>query len=114
MNLRPLIGVAVLALAVLSASAGSTAPTAKGVVNINTATAEQLQLLPRIGPATAKRIIEFREANGPFKKAEELVAVRGIGEKSLANLLPYVVTEGKTTLTEKVRLPRATSSQQGG
>lgn len=114
MNLRPLVGVAVLTLAVLAATAGSTEPTAKGVVNINTATAEQLKLLPRIGPSTAERIIEFREANGPFKKAEELLAVRGIGEKSLAKLLPYVVTDGKTTLTEKVRLPRSTSSKQGG
>jgi competence protein ComEA len=103
-----------LVLIVLTTTAGSTEPAAKGVVNINTATAEQLKLLPRIGPSTADRIIEFRKANGPFKKADELLAVRGIGEKSLANLRPYVVTEGKTTLTEKVRLPRSTSSKKGG
>jgi competence protein ComEA len=85
-------------------------PTTDGVVNVNTATAEQLQLLPKIGPAMAERIIAFRETNGPFKKVDELVAVRGIGEKSLQALRPYVVTEGKTTLSTKVRLPRSEGS----
>ena len=114
MRLHLLPAVVVLALIASTTIAGSTESTAKGVVNINTATAQQLQLLPRIGPSTAERIIEFRTANGPFKKVEELLAVRGIGEKSLANLLPYVVTDGKTTLTNKVRLPRSTTSKTGG
>ena len=78
----------------------------RGVVNVNTASSEQLQLLPRIGPALAERIINFRELNGPFKKPDELVAVKGIGERSLEQLKPYVVTEGETTLKEKIRLPR--------
>ena len=114
MKLRRLPGVVVLALAALTATVGGTEPTAKGVVNINTATAQQLQLLPRIGPSTAERIIEFRTANGPFKTVEELLAVRGIGEKSLANLKPYVATDGKTTLTNKVRLPRSNTPTKGG
>jgi comEA protein len=114
MKLHLLPVVVVLALIATAAAAGSTESTPTGVVNINTATAQQLQLLPRIGPSTADRIIEFRKANGPFKKAEELRAVRGIGEKSLDNLRPYVVTDGKTTLTEKVRLPRSNSSTKGG
>ncbi len=114
MKLHLLPVVVVLALIAAVAAAGSTESTPAGVVNINTATAQQLQLLPRIGPSTADRIIEFRKANGPFKKVEELQAVRGIGEKSLANLRPYVVTDGKTTLTEKVRLPRSNSSTKGG
>ena len=50
-------------------------------ININTASAEELQKLPRIGPKVALRIIEFRKQNGPFKKVEELMKVRGIGEK---------------------------------
>lgn len=83
----------------------------KGVVNINTASSEQLQLLPRIGPALAERIINFRELNGPFKAPEELVAVKGIGERSLENLKPYVVTKGETTLKEKIRLPRRPSGE---
>ncbi len=82
----------------------------KGVVNINTASAEQLQLLPRVGPALAERIIEFRESNGPFQRVEELVAVRGIGEKSLAKLRPYVVTKGETTLKEKISLSRSSGT----
>jgi competence protein ComEA len=83
---------------------------AAGVVNINTASSEQLQLLPRVGPALASRIIEFREANGPFGSVGELVAVKGIGENSLEKLEPYVITEGATTLTTKVKLPRSSAS----
>lgn len=81
-----------------------------GVVNINTAEEEQLQLLPRIGPALASRIIEFREANGDFATIDELVAVKGIGESSIENLQPYLTTNGATTLTAKVKLPRSTAS----
>ncbi len=81
---------------------------ASGVVNINSATSEQLQLLPRVGPALAGRVIEFREANGPFQSVEEIVAVRGIGENSLETLGPFLVTSGATTLTEKVKVPRST------
>lgn len=96
------------ALAVIADDGGATSK--NGAVNVNTATSEQLQLLPGVGPALAERIIEFREANGPFKKVDELVAVRGIGDKSLAKLRPYVVTSGATDLTEKVKVPRAKSS----
>ncbi|NOZ95868.1 MAG: helix-hairpin-helix domain-containing protein [Acidobacteria bacterium] len=82
-------------------------PTAShGVVNINTATTEQLVLLPRVGPALAQRIVTFRTANGKFKSVDELVAVRGIGEKSFRNLKPYLTTTGPTTLKTKVRLSR--------
>jgi hypothetical protein len=54
----------------------------------------------------AGRIIAFREANGPFEKVDELAAVQGIGDKSLAKLRPYVATSGATSLSEKVRTPR--------
>ncbi len=88
------------------AAPGWSAEPPTGVVNLNTATVEQLQLLPRVGPSLAARIVAFREANGAFKKVDELVAVRGIGEKALANMRPYLAVKGPTTLTEKIRLPR--------
>ena len=63
---------------------------AAATVNINTASVTDLQKLPGIGAATATRIIEYRQKNGPFKKAEELMNVRGIGEKSFLKLKPLV------------------------
>jgi len=93
--------------------AASIVPAAEqGMVNINTASAEQLQLLPRVGPALASRIIEFRTTNGPFKAVEELVAVRGVGENSMKTLKPYLCVDGKTTLTAKVRIPRKKPSNK--
>ena len=56
------------------------------VVNLNTAPAEQLERLPGVGPSTAARIIEYRQKNGGFKKIEELMNVRGIGEKSFLKM----------------------------
>jgi comEA protein len=56
------------------------------MVNLNTATADQLANLPGIGPKTADLIIQYRTKNGPFKKIEELMNVRGIGEKSFLKL----------------------------
>jgi competence protein ComEA len=95
----------------LAATLAGTALAAPGTggsqVNINTATVQELQLLPRVGPALAQRIVDFRSANGPFKAPEELTRVKGIGEKSFAGLAPYVSVSGATTLKEKVKLPRA-------
>ena len=59
-------------------------------VNINTATAEELQTLPRIGPAMAQRIIAWREVHGGFRSVDELDAVPGIGPSMLENLRPLV------------------------
>jgi competence protein ComEA len=74
----------------------STKP-APAAVNLNTATVDQLASLPGIGERTAQLIVEYRQKNGPFKKAEDLMNVKGIGEKSflrLKNLL--TVTPPKT------------------
>ena len=59
-------------------------------VNLNTATQAQLESLPGIGAATAKRILEYRQKSGGFKKTEELMNVKGIGEKSFLRLKPHV------------------------
>ncbi|HSP90551.1 MAG TPA: helix-hairpin-helix domain-containing protein [Vicinamibacterales bacterium] len=59
-------------------------------VNLNTAPAEQLERLPGVGPSTAARIIEYRQKNGGFKKIEELMNVRGIGEKAFLKMKSQV------------------------
>jgi competence protein ComEA len=73
-------------------SVAKSAPaTAAAPVNLNTATAAQIETLPGIGARTAERIIEYRQKNGGFKKVEELMNVKGIGEKSFLKLKPLVV-----------------------
>jgi competence protein ComEA len=62
----------------------------KATLNLNAATAEQLATLPGIGPKVAERILEYRTKNGGFKKIEELMNVKGIGEKSFLKLKPLV------------------------
>ena len=65
-----------------SDSTGSSAVTSSGLININRATAEELDQLPGVGPATAQAIIEYREENGSFRKKEDIKNVSGIGEKT--------------------------------
>jgi competence protein ComEA len=70
----------------------ATAPgvTAQGLVNINTADAAALETLPRVGPAMAARIIDWREANGPFTAVEDLMNVSGIGDRTFEGLKDLV------------------------
>ena len=68
-----------------------------GVVNINTASVDELQLLPGIGEARANAMVALREKRGGFKSVDELLDVKGIGEPGLAKLRPYLAVQGKTT-----------------
>lgn len=62
-----------------------------GTLNVNVAMPEELAALPGIGPVKAQAIVDYRTAHGAFKSGEDLLQVYGIGEKTLADLLPFVV-----------------------
>jgi competence protein ComEA len=59
-------------------------------LNLNAATADQLAQLPGIGPKTAQSIVDFRKASGPFRRVEDLLAIRGISRRKLDAIRPYV------------------------
>lgn len=75
--------------------AGAKAAAGNIIVNINTASASDLEGLPGIGAKTAARIIEYRQKNGPFKKVEELMNVRGVGEKNFLKLKTQITVAAK-------------------
>lgn len=109
--LMSLILIASLGAAAFAADTQAT-PSAAGVVNINTASVAQLSLLPRVGAKAAQRIVDYRTAHGAFAKATDLMQVKGFGNKSFERLSAYIVVEGKTTLTEKIRSPRKPGSSK--
>ena len=78
-----------------------------GTLNINTASATDLQALPGIGAKTAALIVEYRQKNGPFKKVEELMNVRGIGEKNFLKLKPQITVSAAAAKAER---PNPTSN----
>lgn len=90
--LATMVALVLITAPVVSAqkAAGKTAAAVPAVVNLNTATATQIATLPGIGEKAAQRIIEYREKNGGFKKIEELMNVKGIGEKSFLKLKPLI------------------------
>lgn len=81
-----------------AATAAAVAP-----VNLNTATMAQLETLPGIGPATSQRIVDYRQQNSGFKKIEELMNVRGIGEVSFLRLKSLVTLTPPRTERAAVR-----------
>jgi len=65
-------------------------------IDINRASAEELTAIPGVGMTIAQRIVDFREKNGPFRRVEDLLKVKGIGEKSLEKIRPHVKVEAKS------------------
>ena len=100
------LSIGLMIVTALILATASVAVAAEGKVNINSAGIEELSLLPRVGEVVAGRIVEFRETNGAFETAEDLMLVKGIGERTFELIEPHVSVSGETTLTEKVRAPR--------
>jgi competence ComEA-like helix-hairpin-helix protein len=72
-----------------------------GKLNLNTATEEQLMLLPSVGPSKAERIVTWRKKNGGFKRPADLRRVKGFGYKTFKKLEPFLDIKGDTTLIAK-------------
>jgi comEA protein len=104
-NAIRLLTVAALCAAVFTAGAAGAlaAPPAKdegaskstSPIDLNKASENQLTEIPGIGPALAKRIVDFRDQNGDFRRVEDLLKVRGIGEKSFQKIRPHVTVKSK-------------------
>lgn len=101
-TLRALIRAIVICLIAAAphlANAQEPSAASKPTVNLNTATLDQLTALPGIGPKTAELILQYRTKNGGFKKIEELMNIKGIGEKSFLKIKPLVSAPPKTDKT---------------
>ncbi|MEO6325799.1 MAG: helix-hairpin-helix domain-containing protein [Thermoanaerobaculia bacterium] len=99
----PILGLALATIAAHPAVAeGEPAAAAHKAVNINQASTAELSRLPRVGAKLADRIVAHRTQHGAFKRAEDLMEVKGVGEKMFATLKPYLTVSGSTTLVEKV------------
>ncbi len=113
---RKMLWVPAMALAVLSTALPAQARTKKilklsGVVNLNQATAAQLDQLPGVGEKAAAKIITYRQKT-PFQRPEELVKVKGFGKKKFDKLKPHLAIAGPTTLkVEKQDVPDSAAAQ---
>jgi competence protein ComEA len=86
-----------LALGLALAAGAEDGHRLQGVVNVNTASVQELQLLPGVGEARARAIVDLRKQRGGLKSLDELRDVKGIGDASLEKLRPHVTFDGKTT-----------------
>jgi len=95
--------VALVCVAGLAAAADTTTDATGGKkININQASAKDFSNLPRVGIKVAERIVEYRKDHGAFARVEDLMEVKGVGEKLFTTLRPYLSLSGPTTLSEKV------------
>jgi competence protein ComEA len=80
-------------LAVEDADADAVKIAPANQIDLNRATAEELTAIPGVGRVIAQRIVEFRDKQGPFRRIEDLLKIKGIGEKSFQKIRPYVKIE---------------------
>ena len=94
-----LASILLLPLLAWTDGAPSTGPETRlvGLVNLNIATTEQLELLYGVGPARARAIVEHRREHGPFQKVDDLLQVSGIGPRAFARIRAHCTVSGKTT-----------------
>lgn len=90
LTLLVILAMAAVSTVSLKAAEKPAAATGGKLVNINTADAGQLVSLPQVGPKMAQRILDFRKTNGSFKRVQDLMKVKGIGEKVFAKLQPLI------------------------
>jgi competence protein ComEA len=98
----PVLGLSLSGLASHPAVAEGDVTSPHKTVNINQAASAELVRLPRVGTKLADRIVAHRAQHGPFRRIEDLMEVKGVGEKFFTTLKPYLSTTGPTTLAEKV------------
>ena len=98
----------------VSAEVGLGAVAIVGAVNINTASAEELQLLPGIGPVRAQAILAERKKRTRFHRIEDLAQVEGVGDSMLDSLRPHVILVGPTTARRQGRRDSKAPSGGGG
>ena len=102
LRIRAVLAAALAAIGFAAVIAAASAPPAAaaptGVVNVNTASAAELERLPGIGESKAKAIVAHREDHGAYQQVEDLLEVKGIGDSALERIRKLVVVEGETTL----------------
>ncbi|MCX8044954.1 MAG: helix-hairpin-helix domain-containing protein [Desulfobacterota bacterium] len=76
-------------------------PALEGKLNINTATAEQIDMLPGMSKKKAAAVVEYRNAHGKFKTLDDLKNVKGIKDRTIERIKDYVIFDGPTTLKQK-------------
>jgi len=92
-RLQLLVATALLLLGASASARAQKQPPPATPLDLNTATLEQLTTLPGVGPVTAKAILDFRTKSGPFRRVEDLLAIRGITDRRLKELRPYVTVQ---------------------